>query len=242
MGRFPHPPIVILTGAGVSAESGIPTFRGPDGLWEGHRVEEVATPEGYARNPERVQRFYNERRRRLQTGPQPNAAHRAIARLQREFPGPVTLVTQNIDDLHERGGSPEVIHMHGQLLEARCTRCGTVVRCEHDLRADTPCPACTGPHAGVLRPNVVWFGEIPLEMERIERALLACGLFIAIGTSGQVYPAAGFVALAARAGARTVECNLEPTGTSPWFATHLHGPATETVPALVERLLTGGTP
>jgi NAD-dependent deacetylase len=226
--------IVILTGAGISAESGLATFRGKDGLWEGHRVEEVATPEAFLRNPELVHRFYNLRRAALRQA-EPNAAHWALARLQREHRGTVTLITQNVDDLHERAGSTGVIHMHGELLKARCERCRRSVPWHDDLATATACPHCH--RTGGMRPDIVWFGEIPLRMARIGRALESASLFAAIGTSGLVYPAAGFVQMAAQAGAATVEINNAATAVSGCFDTRLTGPATECVPAWVDGLL-----
>ena len=224
--------IVILTGAGVSAESGLPTFRGPDGLWEGHRVEDVATPEAFDRDPHLVHRFYNLRRRALgSVGP--NAAHLAIARLQRERR--VTLVTQNVDDLHERAGSAGVIHMHGELRKALCTRCGARMEWIDDMEVDTPCPACG--KAGGMRPDIVWFGEMPYRMEEIESALMDADLFAAIGTSGNVYPAAGFVRTARFAGARTIEFNNAGTAVSGFFEEHRVGPATVEVKRWVDNLL-----
>ena len=233
----PGRPIVVLTGAGISVESGLPTFRGPDGLWEGHRLEEVATPGAYARDRATVLRFYDERRRRLQDPAiRPNPAHRALARLEREWPGGFLLVTQNVDDLHERAGSRRVLHMHGQLLEARCTACGEVAHRTGDIELDAGCGRCRLP--GRLRPNVVWFGEIPCGMERIETALSACGLFLAIGTSGLVWPAAGLVEIARRRGlAHTVELNLEPSAMQTSFDEARHGPATTVVPTFVDELL-----
>ena len=231
------PPIVILTGAGISAESGVPTFRGQDGLWEEHRIEDVATPEGFERNPDLVHRFYNERRRRLRSGSVgPNAAHRALGRLETEYPGPVTVVTQNIDNLHERGGSRSVVHMHGELLKGRCRYCGDRFPAEGDLKSGDRCSRCNRPAA--LRPDVVWFGEMPFHMEEIFGMLVECGLFIAVGTSGNVYPAAGFVQIAARSGAHTIEVNLEPSRVENDFAEHRYGLAGELVPALVEEILT----
>lgn len=227
--------VVILTGAGISAESGIQTFRGADGLWEGHSVEEVATPEGFAVNPVLVQRFYNERRRALQAGVEPNPAHQALARLEQEWEGEVMLVTQNVDDLHERGGSQEVWHMHGELLKARCEDCGAVLPWTGDLGGEEECSHCSS--VGRLRPHVVWFGEMPLYMEKIEAALARADLFLSIGTSGRVYPAAGFVELAKLAGARTIEFNLEGTEQSSAFDECRIGPAGETIPAFVEELL-----
>lgn len=229
------PPIVILTGAGISRESGLATFRDADGLWARHRIEDVATPEAFARNPDLVQRFYNARRAQLlDPAIQPNAAHLALARLEAAWPAPLLLVTQNIDGLHARAGSRNVIAMHGELQKARCLACGGVTTWPQDLNAHSACPTCGA--AGKLRPHVVWFGEMPLEMDRIEAALHECGLFISIGTSGQVYPAAGFVR-AARSLARCVELNLEATeGTALFHEAH-HGPATQIVPAFVDRLL-----
>ena len=224
--------IVILTGAGVSAESGLPTFRGPDGLWEGHRVEDVATPEAFDRDPHLVHRFYNLRRRALDSVG-PNAAHLAIARLQRERR--VTLVTQNVDDLHERAGSTGVIHMHGELRKALCTRCGARMEWIDDMEVDTPCPACG--KAGGMRPDIVWFGEMPYRMEEIESALMDADLFAAIGTSGNVYPAAGFVRTARFAGARTIEFNNAGTAVSGFFEDHRLGPATVEVKRWVDNLL-----
>ena len=228
-----HRNLVILTGAGISAESGVPTFRADDGLWMGHRIEDVATAEAFARDPALVQDFYNRRRRQLATV-QPNAAHHAIAALAARWTGELMLVTQNVDDLHDRahaaqppGAGFQLIHMHGELLKAHCTATGQVQDCPGDLEADHPSPHHP---AGRMRPHIVWFGEMPLHMERIEAALEACDLFVSIGTSGAVYPAAGFVDLARRAGARTVEINLEPSLGAGMFDEGVYGPATETVP------------
>ncbi len=229
-------PIVILTGAGVSAESGLQTFRGAGGLWEGHRVEEVATPEAFARNPHLVQRFYNLRRAQLRDPAiGPNAAHRALARLEAEWSGPVLLVTQNIDNLHERGGHRRVLHMHGALDRALCLACGSDSDWLGDIETTSACPACGV--AGRLRPWVVWFGEMPHQLELIAQALAEAELFVAIGTSGNVYPAAGFVAEARAFGARTLEINLEPSAVRSGFVEARHGPATELVPAWVDELL-----
>jgi NAD-dependent deacetylase len=230
--------IVVLTGAGISAESGLPTFRGSDGLWLGWRLEDVATPEAFARRAELVQRFYDLRRRQLLTpAVAPNPAHLALAELERRWPGPVVIVTQNIDDLHERAGSGNIVHMHGELLKARCTRCAGVCPWRGDLAVAHRCPGCAA--ADVLRPHVVWFGEMPLELDAIYEALAACDLFIAIGTSGQVYPAAGFVEEVRRQGrARTVELNLDPGALNSRFAEHRQGPAGELVPRYVDELLT----
>ncbi len=227
-------PIVILTGAGISAESGLATFRDKDGLWEGHRVEDVACPDAFRRNPALVHRFYNLRRAALPTV-EPNAAHLALARLQREYPGEVTLITQNVDDLHERAGSTGVIHMHGELRRVRCEHCWRGREWEGDLDTETPCPFCE--RAGGMRPDIVWFGEIPKFMERIGKALDRAGIFAAIGTSGHVYPAAGFVGMAAAAGAETLEINNAETLVSGRFDRCLTGPAGVQVPAWVAQCL-----
>jgi NAD-dependent deacetylase len=229
------PNIVILTGAGISKESGLHTFRDGDGLWAKHRIEDVATPEAFARNPALVQGFYNARRAQLRDPTvQPNAAHRALAELEANWPGGFLLVTQNIDDLHDRAGSRRLIHMHGEMMKARCLRCGAVSEAGGDLSPETPCPACEA--AGGMRPHVVWFGEMPLEMERIAAALDACDLFVSIGTSGAVYPAAGFVQ-EVRHRADTLELNLEPSEGSHLFDEARHGPATRLVPAFVREML-----
>ncbi len=226
--------IVVLTGAGISAESGLRTFRDADGLWENHRVEDVATPEAFARKPALVYRFYNERRRSL-PGVAPNAAHAALARLEAAWKGAFLLVTQNVDDLHDRAGSRKLLHMHGELLKARCLACRQVLPWPGDLDADHRCPVCAH---GRLRPHIVWFGERPLEMDRIYAALERCSLFVAIGTSGHVYPAAGFVEAVPPA-CRTVELNLEPSRVVDAFQEHRTGRATELVPAFVDELLRG---
>ncbi|HEX4737245.1 MAG TPA: NAD-dependent deacylase [Allosphingosinicella sp.] len=229
--------LVVLTGAGVSAESGLATFRGPDGLWEGHRVEDVCTPDAFRRDPALVQAFYDARRAKLkEVGP--NAAHRALARLDAEWPGELLIVTQNVDDLHERAGAKRVLHMHGELKSAWCLACDTRMPWEEDLGSGPPCPACDA--SGLLRPDIVWFGEMPYGMERIDRALMDADLFVSIGTSGAVYPAAGFVQTARYAGARTLELNLEPSLGSVFFHESRTGPAGELVPAWVEEML-GGT-
>ena len=220
--------IVILTGAGISAESGVPTFRAPDGLWCGHRVEAVATPEGFEANPALVQNFYNERRRQL-ADVQPNAAHQAVARLAAHPDFNVLVVTQNVDDLHDRAhaatGATPPLHMHGELLKARHVITGAVQDWHSDIPVDSD-----------LRPHIVWFGEMPLEMDRIQQALETCDLFLSVGTSGNVYPAAGFVSAAKRAGAHTVELNLEPSLGYSLFDEKILGPATQVVPAYIERL------
>jgi len=226
--------IVILTGAGISAESGVPTFRGPDGLWEGHRVEDVATPEAFARDPVLVQRFYDARRAAL-AKVEPNPAHRAIARLDRAFAGELLVVTQNVDDLHERAGAERLLHMHGELKRALCTACRGSFAWEGPLIDGPACPGCG---AARLRPDIVWFGEMPYAMDRIEAALARCDLFVSIGTSGAVYPAAGFVQTARYHGrARTLEINLEPSAGSGWFHEARHGPAGTLVPRWVDEVL-----
>jgi NAD-dependent deacetylase len=227
--------IVILTGAGCSAESGIDTFRSEGGIWEQHRVEDVATPEGFARDPDLVLRFYDMRRAAIQTK-EPNAAHVALARLEAEFSGSVTLVTQNVDDLHLRAGSRNVIAMHGEHLSAWCLACDGRVRWLGDLIGRPACPAC-GERA--LRPDIVWFGEMPYRMEEIYAALRECDLFVSIGTSGAVYPAAGLVRGAREVGARCVELNLERSQGSAWFHETRLGKASEVVPEFVEQLLMG---
>ena len=234
-----HRNLVVLTGAGISAESGVPTFRAEDGLWCGHRVEDVATPEGYAADPALVQDFYDQRRRQL-ADVAPNAAHRALADLAARWAGDFLLVTQNVDDLHDRAHveTPpadefELIHMHGELLKARCTRSGVVTNWTGDMAADQASPHHPD---GVMRPHIVWFGEMPLEMARIERALERCDLFVSIGTSGAVYPAAGFVQLARQARARTVEINLEPTQGARLFDEGVYGLATQAVPGFFDVL------
>ncbi|MDP5281436.1 NAD-dependent deacylase [Sphingomonas sp. DG1-23] len=227
--------IVILTGAGVSAESGVATFRGPGGLWEGHRVEDVCTPEALAHDPELVHRFYDERREKL-AGVMPNAAHLALARLDREWSGGLLLVTQNVDDLHERAGSTRLLHMHGELKSALCAACGVRAAWEDSLPPETECPNCGTP---ALRPDIVFFGEMPYQMERIERALGEADLFVSIGTSGAVYPAAGFVQTARYHGAATLELNLDPSAGSLWFGESRMGPAGALVPIWIEEVLAG---
>jgi NAD-dependent deacetylase len=229
--------IFVLTGAGVSAESGLGTFRDTGGIWARFDPMKLATPEGFAADPDAVHAFYNLRRRNMIEA-EPNAAHRALARLEaglEDRGGALYLCTQNIDDLHERGGARRVVHMHGELLKIRCEACGHVVEWRDDVGVETPCPACT--RAGALRPHVVWFGEMPLHMEAIEGALSGADLFVAIGTSGSVYPAAGFVAQARAAGIATFEINLEPADNASLFDRGRYGPASEVVPAWVEETL-----
>ena len=229
--------IVVLTGAGISAESGIDTFRAAGGLWEQHRVEDVATPEAFARDPDHVLAFYDMRRAAIQTK-RPNAAHHALGRLDAEWKGELLIVTQNVDDLHERGGTRRLLHMHGQHLNAWCTACGARSPWTGPLADRPQCPVC-GERA--LRPDVVWFGEMPYEMDRIDAALGEADLFVSIGTSGEVYPAGGFVRRASRAGAQTLELNLEPSKGSRWFDESRHGPASELVPQWVDEMLAKGT-
>lgn len=225
--------LVLLTGAGISAESGLRTFRAEDGLWEDHRVEDVATPQAFRRDPGLVQRFYDARRASILAA-EPNPAHRALARLDAEWAGELLIVTQNIDDLHERAGAKRVLHMHGEGLSAWCTACDARHRWTGTLRDAPPCPAC-GERA--LRPDIVWFGEMPYRMEEIFAAIARAHLFVSIGTSGAVYPAAGFVQHAKSAGARTLELNLERSQGSHWFDQSRLGPASEQVPAWVGEIL-----
>ena len=229
--------IVVLTGAGLSKESGLSTFRDADGIWSRVRIEDVATPQAFARNPARVHEFYNARRERLAGGAvKPNAAHHALARLEREWPADVLVVTQNIDNLHEAAGSRNLVHMHGELLKVRCAACGARFEWTGGLGVDDACGDCARP--GGLRPHVVWFGEMPFHMDRISEALARCSRFISIGTSGSVYPAAGFVREARiEAGAHTVELNLEPSDGAGQFSESHYGPATEVVPEYVGSLL-----
>lgn len=231
----PSASIVVLTGAGVSAESGVATFRDSGGLWERHRVEDVATPEGFFQDPELVHRFYNARRAQL-AEVAPNAAHRALAELEARWPGDFLLVTQNVDDLHERAGSRKLLHLHGELRRIRCLRCGGVASWAGDTGVLTPCPVCGKP--GGLRPHIVWFGEMPFELDRIQEALAHCDAFLSIGTSGRVYPAAAFVEWT-RPGALRMALNLEPADNAVSFEEHRPGPAGDTVPALVAELLEG---
>ncbi len=229
------PSVVVLTGSGISKESGLDTFRDPDGIWAKVKIEDVATPEAFARDPDRVHEFYNARRRSLLSGKvAPNAAHLALAELERHYPGEVLIVTQNIDNLHERAGSRNLIHMHGEILKARCGSCLDVRERLGDLGRAESCPACGA--IGALRPDVVWFGEMPLRLDEIMAACESCRLFVAIGTSGAVYPAAGLVAQV-RGHAHTVELNLEPSLVRGQFAEAIHGPAGKIVPEFVARIL-----
>ncbi len=255
--------IVILTGAGISAESGVSTFRDNNGLWCNHRIEDVATPEGFMRNPALVQQFYNQRRAQL-AEVKPNLAHEALAELAEKWPGRFLLITQNVDDLHDRAllgrcitpspqpsprrgeggeqserarGHFELIHLHGELGKVRCTDTGSIFDWTGDVKAESQCGCCN--EIGTLRPHIVWFGEMPLEMPKIYNALAQCDLFISIGTSGNVYPAAGFVQEVRRNGrnARTVELNLEPSQGYSLFEERIYGKATEIVPEFVRAVL-----
>lgn len=226
--------IVILTGAGISVESGIASFRDPKGIWAKHDWRDYATPEGFASNPALVHDFYNRRRRAL-SNVYPNDAHHALARLEGAFKGHFLLVTQNVDDLHESAGSRKLIHMHGELNSALCTACNGRFRWKRDMSINSQCPSCRV--TGWVRPDIVWFGEMPYHMDRIYRALGEAELFVAIGMSGHVYPAAQFVEEARHAGARTVELNLDRSENAGQFDETIRGPASETVPAFVDRLL-----
>lgn len=223
----------MLTGAGISAESGVPTFRDSGGLWEGHDVEDVATPEGFERDPDTVLRFYDERRRGA-ASVDPNPAHHALARLESVIGDDMLVVTQNVDDLHERAGTANLVHMHGELRRALCITCGARTEWDGDLIERPPCPVCG---QRTLRPDVVWFGEMPYDLDRIDDAVIGCDVFVSIGTSGAVYPAAGYAALAAAFGARTVELNLEPSDTAIPFDEVRAGLASVLVPAWVDEVL-----
>jgi NAD-dependent deacetylase len=228
--------IFILTGAGISKESGLDTFRDQDGLWANHRIDDVATPEGFKKNPKLVQKFYNQRRNELKKV-KPNAAHEALAKLESAWPGKVTLVTQNVDDLHQRAGSKNIIHMHGRLKEVRCVETGKVFQWEDELEVSDKCACCD--KKGNLRPNIVWFGELPADLPRIFQALDTCDYFMSIGTSGNVYPAGGFAQHVQMRNSDTQlsEFNIDDSEITHLFQNHYKGPATETVPAFVETML-----
>lgn len=235
MSVLPPSRLVVLSGAGLSAESGVPTFRGADGLWEGYRIEEVATPEAFLRTPELVHRFYNLRRAALKTV-QPNAAHHALARLERAWSGSFLHVTQNVDDLCERAGAQRLLHMHGELLRVRCIACAWQTTWEGELETGSICRECG--RSGVLRPDIVWFGETPYHLDVVAGALQDAELFVCIGTSGLVYPAAGFARMAAEAGCRRrIEINVDSTGISRDFTERRVGPATVEVSRLVEEIV-----
>lgn len=228
--------ICILTGAGISAESGIKTFRDTNGRWNDYDVNDVATPEGFQKNPQLVLDFYNQRRNEVQHA-RPNKAHYALAALQHNPDFDVMLITQNVDDLHEKAGSKRIFHMHGSLAESICKKCGDVTTANMNMTTHDICDDCYHP---ALRPNIVWFGEMPHYMDVIDDALRACDIFVSIGTSGNVYPAAGFVKTAKKkAKAHTVEINLEPSLNRYMFSEFIKGPATETVPMFVEKVLSG---
>jgi NAD-dependent deacetylase len=228
---------VILTGAGISAESGIDTFRAKDGLWEKHRIEDVATPEAFARDPDLVLRFYDMRREAIQKA-QPNAAHWALAALDADWRGDLLIITQNVDDLHERAGARRLLHMHGEHLSAWCLACDERTQWRVTLLDRPACPNCG---ASALRPDIVWFGEMPYRMDEIETAIARCDLFVSIGTSGAVYPAAGYVRTARHHGAQTLELNLDPSQGSIYFHESRMGAASDLVPAWVAELLDGNT-
>ena len=230
-----HSNIVILTGAGISKESGIDTFRDEGGIWSKVKIENVATPQAFERDPSTVQKFYNGRRASLlDPSIKPNAAHFALAKLEREWPGHVAVITQNIDNLHESAGTQNLIHMHGELLKARCTNCGLVVDWHQPLGEGEKCPDC---QKKALRPHVVWFGETPLMMDSIDQLLADCNLFLSVGTSGNVYPASGFVQMANSYGSHTVEINLEPSEGATLFKESKYGVATLLVPSFVDALI-----
>ncbi|MEZ5758918.1 MAG: NAD-dependent deacylase [Emcibacteraceae bacterium] len=233
-------PIVVLTGAGISQESGLPTFRGRGGLWNGYRAEDLATPDAFRRDPALVHEFYNMRRATLLDEKiKPNAAHLALTRLERDWPGGFWLVTQNVDNLHVRAGSEKLIHMHGELLKSRCQNCGEISDWLDEMSLESECPNCKT--RGQMRVNVVWFGEMPMRMDDIYRYLRRCGLFISIGTSGNVYPAAGFTQVVnENPGAKTVELNLEPSLNADQFSDGHYGPASQIVPEFIDWLLNGG--
>ncbi|GLR71128.1 Sir2 family NAD+-dependent deacetylase [Agaribacter marinus] len=232
---IPKPKIVILTGAGISAESGLKTFRDNNGLWENHSIEEVATPEGFAKNPDLVYRFYNERRTQLLSKDvKPNAAHIALGKLEAQLGNHCIVVTQNVDNLHERGGSINVLHMHGELTSAKCITTGKAVNTSETIDANTLCSCCQP--ANAMRPDIVWFGEMPYHMDAIESHIYNCDLFVSIGTSGNVYPAAGFVSFANQCGAHTLELNLEPSNVNTEFAESYYGKASEIVCEFVSQV------
>jgi len=231
------PRVVVLTGAGISAESGIRTFRASDGLWEDHNIEDVATPDGFARNPKLVQHFYNMRRAQLlEPQVKPNAAHLALAELESALGDHFLLVTQNVDNLHERAGSKRLLHMHGELFKVRCLQTEQVFLFEGEIKPDTACECCQ--KQGTLRPHIVWFDEMPLYLDEIEHAIRECDVFLSIGTSGVVYPAAGFARLARyAASAKAIEINLEAAENRHTFDTHIYGLASEKVPEWVQDFL-----
>ena len=226
--------IVILTGAGISAESGLATFRSSNGLWNNHRVEDVASIEGFQRNPELVHDFYNELKLEIQKA-KPNPAHLAITKLQKEYPAEISVITQNVDTLHEKAGNQDIYHIHGQINQAVCLNCGHILETFGDVTTETTCPQCS--IAGMMKPNIVFFGENLLCMDKVEELLRQCDLFISIGTSGVVFPAAAFVQTAKHYGADTIEFTLEPTSNNFYFDKHIYGPAGKTLPAFVDEMI-----
>ena len=226
--------IVVLTGAGISAESGLATFRSSNGLWNNHRVEDVATIEAFQRNPEFVHDFYNQMKPELLAA-KPNPAHLALTKLQDNYPAPVSIITQNVDTLHEKAKSRNIYHIHGQINQAVCLNCGHVLETWNDVTTETVCPQCS--IAGMMKPNIVFFGENLLYMDKVERLLASCDLFISVGTSGVVFPAAAFVQTAKLYGAETYEFNLEKTSNNFYFDHHIFGKAGETLPPFVDALL-----
>lgn len=226
--------IVILTGAGISAESGLATFRASNGLWNNHKVEDVATIEAFERNPAYVHEFYNELKKELVKA-KPNKAHLAITRLQKEYDANISVVTQNVDTLHEKAGNQNIYHIHGQINQAVCLNCGRILETFGDVDTETVCPHC---HiAGMMKPNIVFFGENLLCMDKVDRLLSECDLFLSIGTSGVVFPAASFVQIAKYNNAKTYEFNLEPTSNNYFFDHHIYGPAGTTLPAFVDEMI-----
>ncbi len=226
--------IVVLTGAGISAESGLATFRSSNGLWNNHRVEDVATIEAFQRNPEFVHDFYNQMKPELLAA-KPNPAHLALTKLQDNYPAPVSIITQNVDTLHEKAKSRNIYHIHGQINQAVCLNCGHILETWNDVTTETVCPQCSV--AGMMKPNIVFFGENLLYMDKVERLLASCDLFISVGTSGVVFPAAAFVQTAKLYGAETYEFNLEKTSNNFYFDHHIFGKAGDTLPPFVDALL-----
>ena len=228
--------IVFLTGAGISAESGIKTFRDQGGLWEGHRVEDVATVSAFTRDPNLVHTFYNKRKEQLFSGQvKPNKGHFSLAKLEKDFAGKISIITQNVDNLHEKAGSKNILHMHGELGKIRCMKSNTIYSAEGPVNTQSICLCCN--ESSHLRPHIVWFGEMPFYLLEIETLLSQCDLFVAVGTSGQVQPASAFVQIAKGQGAFTIEVNLASTVVSQEFDDHLLGKVTEQLPKLVEQIL-----
>lgn len=226
--------IVILTGAGISAESGLATFRASNGLWNNHKVEDVATIEAFERNPAYIHEFYNDLKKELAAA-KPNAAHLAITRLQQEYPADISVITQNVDTLHEKAGNQNIYHIHGQINQAVCLNCGHVLETFGDVDTETVCPQCQV--SGMMKPNIVFFGENLLCMDEVDTLLRKCDLFLSVGTSGVVFPAAAFVQTAKYYGAQTFEFNLEPTSNNFYFDKHIFGPAGTTLPAFVDEMI-----